>query len=296
MSEGFDAQMMSDAEQVAALIEGRLSPSARAALLDRLSQDPEWRDVLMVASEVLNQATPLSDGAAEGAPVAAPSSSNVLPFAPRVKRWRWTYAAAAVMVGVIGFSYWTNSQMTISPPPALILAMVEPPTMELVPNGGADVSPALSRWTRVRAATNALPARAIAVRLGALASATLQASRASDSAVVQVYRDDLRALLDQLPGSSPFAMALDTARDPQSLFTLFQQVRTLVDGAAFDAGAMLALAHVRTDIASDRLITLLAADSAADPEVARHLSRLHETGVINAPNPSAATIATLDSG
>lgn len=46
---------------------------------------------------------------------------------------------------------------------------------------------------------------------------------------------------------------------------------------------MLALAHVRIDIASDRLITLLAADSAADPEVARLLVRLHEEGAINAP-------------
>jgi hypothetical protein len=286
--------MLSDAEQVAALIDGRLSAAARTALIARLSQDPEWRDVLVVAAELVDRtAEPAMTSPAAGVDVVA--GATVLPFVPRVQRWRWTMAAAAVMVGVAGLSYWTHSQMSIATQPALTLAMVEPPAMVDVESGSLGVSPALSRWTRVRAATRELPSRALAVRLGALSSSALQASRAGDVKTVRMYREDMRALLGQLPGSSPLAVALDSTQNTQALFDLFQQVRTLVDGRAFDAGAMLALAHVRIDIASDRLTTLLAADSASDPEVARHLVRLHEAGAINAPTPSASTVATLDS-
>lgn len=282
---------MSDAEQVAALIDGRLSPAARTALLARLSQDPEWRDVLVMAAEQVDQ---VPDATTASRPL-HDEDATMLPFAPRVQRWRWTMAAAAVMLGVAGLSYWTHSQMSIATPPVLTLAMVEPPAAMGVSGGSLSVSPALARWTRVRAATNELPSRAVAVRLGALASATLQASRAGDATNERIYREDMKALLGQLPGSSPFAAALDSTQNAQSLFELFQQVRALVDGRAFDAGAMLALAHVRIDIASDRLTALLATDSASDTEVARHLARLHETGALNGPAPSSATVATLDS-
>ncbi|BAH37258.1 hypothetical protein GAU_0216 [Gemmatimonas aurantiaca T-27] len=300
MSEGSDARMLSDAEQVAALIDGRLSVEARKALIARLSGDPEWRDVLVTAAELVDRTSEstVAPSAVSGAfPVygeeVVAQGAKVLPFAPRIQRWRWTMAAAAVMVGVAGLSYWTHSQMSIATRPALTLAMVEPPAMVVAE--GRSVSPALARWTRVRAATRELPPRALAVRLGALSSVALQAARAGDDAGLRVHREDMRALLGQLPGSSPFASALDSTHNVQALFELFQSVRALVDGRAFDAGAMLALAHVRIDIASDRLITLLAADSAADPEVARLLVRLHEEGAINAPTPSASTVSTLDS-
>lgn len=301
MNEESDTRMLPDAEQVAALIDGRLSVEARTALLARLSGDPEWRDVLVVAAELVDrtsQSMVASSAVSDTVPARREDGAEgltMLPLVPRLRRWRWTMAAAAVMVGVAGLSYWTHSQMSIATQPALTLAMVEPPAMIVASGDDRIVSPALSHWTRVRAATRELPPRALAVRLGALSSVALQAARAGDDAGLRAHREDMRALLAQLAGSSPFAAALDSTQSVQALFDLFQKVRMLVDGRAFDAGAMLALAHVRTDIASDRLTALLATDSAADPEVARYLVRLHERGAINAPTPSVNTVATLDS-
>lgn len=275
MNKRADTRMLSDAEEVAALIDGTLPEDRRRALLARLADDPQWRDVLMMAWEV-----------------EAPQPLHG--FAPRVRRWRWTVAAAAAMIGVVGLSYWTHTQMSAAKSPVLALALVDPSFMAN-PSGVADVSPAITRWTRVRAAQQVLPTQALSVRLGALSAAVLQASQGRDGERLALYREDMHALLRQLPGSSPLMGALDTAKDAPALFEVLQNLRALVDGDAFDAGVMLALSHARVDIASDRLTTLLTRDSANDTEVARLLTRLHDAGAINAPAPSAVTVATLDS-
>lgn len=289
MNKGTDTQMLSDAEQVAALIDGTLPEDRRRALLARLADDPQWRDVLMMVSDVGEQ--PLHGLTPR---VVRESAARDRATRGHVMRWRWTMAAAAAMVGVVGLSYWTHTQMSAAKPPVLALALVDPSLMS-DPSGVADVSPAITRWTRVRAAQQVLPTQALSVRLGALSAAALQASQGRDEGRLGLYREDMHALMQQLPGSSPLVGALDAAKDAPALFEVLQNLRALVDGDAFDVGVMLALSHARGDIASDRLTTLLTRDSANDTEVARLLTRLHDVGAINAPAPSAVTVATLDS-
>jgi len=107
-----------DADDFTALLDGRLDPARREALLARVAEDADAALMLQMAMELR--------AAAEAA--VAPPTASVTRLRPRARPpWRWLQALAASLLVAVGAAVW------LRPPPQDVLrssataALIEPP-------------------------------------------------------------------------------------------------------------------------------------------------------------------------
>lgn len=224
-----------DAEEIAALLDGRLSEEQRADLLARLAQSDDDYETLIQAAAVLAELAAEDTAASVPGPTApeiSPSSAPagppphddpwerearpddawdrtedqtaVLPQplpVPRARlRWSWGVVAAGlvpvVLVAVVVL------RLTLSPgpqDPARMVAHLEQPAAGL-PAGWTESRP----WSTTRGAGDPLTPQARAVRLGATLVDLELALRAQDSAAADLA-SRVVMLLEDLTASAPAA-------------------------------------------------------------------------------------------
>ncbi len=217
-----------DAERVAALIDGRLSPEERERVLAQLADDPDWRDVLIDVSELRSEPsasdalTPLSTTPLS--PTRARSNGGTL---RRIAPWAALATAAAVAVIVLGTGE--------APRDEIVLSSVGQEAQRLSLTSDELVALTENRWRVVRSGAESLSPIARAVRLGALAAdAMLEVGRTEIGA-----REGMAQLLQQVEGAGPVISVLRAPADSLALQRTLVAVRALVDTQAFDAGMCL---------------------------------------------------------
>ena len=100
------AAPLPDADDYAALLDGRLDPAQREALLARVASDADAALMLQMAMELR--------AAAEAA--VAPPAASVTRLRPRARPpWRWVQALAASLLVAVGAAVW------LRPPPQDVL-------------------------------------------------------------------------------------------------------------------------------------------------------------------------------
>lgn len=206
--------LMTEAERLAALMDGRLDPARRADVLARLAASDDDLAVLVDAASALaasgESQAEAGDipavGAAGVRDARAARDVRVLRF-PRRRALTWVALAAAVVaVLLVPYALLHRRATSGSLPDAPALALAT--GVQLPP--GWDANP----WGATRGATEPLTAEARSVRIGARLSELALAVRARDSSVAR-YAACIAALLDEVPAAAPIAsMYRDIAQRP----------------------------------------------------------------------------------
>lgn len=121
-----------DADEFTALLDGRLDPARREALLARVAEDADAALMLQMAMELRV--------AAEAA--VAPPTASITPLRPRARPpWRWVQALAASLLVAVGAAVW------LRPPPQDVLRSSATATL-IEPADGARLTaaPTRLRW------------------------------------------------------------------------------------------------------------------------------------------------------
>lgn len=256
-----------DATQLAALVDGRLSPSERAALLDQLDRSDDALDVLVDAAAVSAELS------------STPSVQSLGQSAPRRRRG-WVLAglaAAAVIAGIL-----------VAPRAASLLrnANANANSTEFlagvaVPSAVVAMAMDTRPWSEVRGGT--LPEeRTQAIRAGAtLADLGLALQSKGDSAIrvaaIRRAMDDLIAVLDGASAGSASAQTFRAMRNESfeamsAQFAAARDEAIAIDpdyvtlGAWAEAARLAALAHNGSFFAKRQTIPLLE-QAAAYPEL-----------------------------
>ncbi len=205
-----------DAERIAALIDGRLTPAERSQLLAQIAESDEWRDVLAEAAVVVHD-----DAGSDQAVVDARATS---------RRWTpWLLVAAAAMLGVAVL----RGAGENTADPAFDRLAMQVATLDVSVEELRAINE--SRWSVVRSSSIDLSHEARSVRLGALAVDALLDREAHGLDA----RQQMIALLQSEAGASPLIQLLNLVADSASLLGALHATRELVNHDAFDAGAWL---------------------------------------------------------
>lgn len=235
-----------DAERLAALLEGRLSESERARVLEELATQEQWRgvfaDVVAVLPEVRPEAEPEAEPEAVRAPEPARATAGTRPSRVwRAGGWTWTATALAASLGVVFVGrVWLSDREPLPGASGFLPAAAA--TVALEPDTLASLR--ANRWSASRAGQLEFDEATVAVRLGALAVDVVLATAATSAVGAQRERDEVQLLLAGVTGSGAARRLLQGAADSAATMTALQAVRDLVDADAFDAGATLALLRV----------------------------------------------------
>jgi hypothetical protein len=126
------AMPLPDADDYAALLDGRLDPAQREALLARVANDADAALMLQMAMELR---------AAAEAAVARPAAS-VTPLRPPARPpWRWVQAIAASLLVAVGAAVW------LRPPPQDVLrGNVTPALSDPADGARLTAAPSRLRW------------------------------------------------------------------------------------------------------------------------------------------------------
>jgi hypothetical protein len=164
---------MEDAEQIAALLDGRLDARQRAEVLARLGESEAAMEAFADAAAVVQ--------------------------APRASHWRLAglALAASVLLAVALISV-LRSRQAISRDPGQFIASL-PPGISGMPSGWNGTP-----WSVTRGEGEQLTAEARASRIGARLVDLDVASRSGDSSASRIATD-IASLLDPLPASAPVA-------------------------------------------------------------------------------------------
>lgn len=126
------ADPLPDADEFAALLDGRLDPTRREALLARVASDADAALLLQMAMELR--------AAAEAA--VAPPAAPVTLLRPRARpRWRWAQALAASLLVAVGAAVWLRP-----PPPDVLRGSVTTALSDPADGARLAAAPARLRW------------------------------------------------------------------------------------------------------------------------------------------------------
>ncbi len=235
-----------DPEQMAKLLDGRLTGAEREQLLAQLEASSDAREALGEAAAVLAELEP-----GGSTPIATPA--KVAPLRP----WRsWLgrdllIAAAAVLMIAVALPLAKRNRTVDTLPPVDRIATLLP---------GGDVAPDTWRarpWREFRGSGSPVSPRGRAVRIGAMIIELEVLAGRGDSAASGVA-SQIGALLNEYPGGSSAGdsyRALATARtisDPAVRAEVARIAETLVGAPALQLGAWLEagrLAAARRDSA-----------------------------------------------
>ncbi|HEX9937297.1 MAG TPA: hypothetical protein VGB15_09245 [Longimicrobium sp.] len=178
-------ERLTDAERLAALLDGRLGERERAELMARLGGSGEDLDLLADAAAVTRELE-AEDRAAGVEPITAPRPAAARPRPP----WRWVSVAAAAAV-LLALAPRAWRELTGGPPaPEEVVALLDDPAYRPPPGGW---EPPPSGGTRGGRA--GLNRRTASVQFGALSASLATAARAGDSARVRSAASDAAAVL-----------------------------------------------------------------------------------------------------
>jgi hypothetical protein len=275
-----------DAERLAMLLEGRLSPGERERFLADLAADPDAAGDLAAAAAALGATANLRTEAPEASTASASAPQDARPSADRPMPFPWRrytplLAAASLLVAAaIGTGIWR---------------MTRPPGLDATFDAIASVQPAATLpddwsvppWARTRGADPVAELPAISAMLGARMAELELASRQAPERTPELARS-ASELVRQIPGSGPalarWEAAANAGQDARWLAEGREAVEPLVDGAAYEFGAVLE--GIR--------LALLAGDDAAVRSLAGRLASLAEREELaDRPRREAARVASL---
>lgn len=224
---------MTDAERLALLLEGKLPAEDRTRLLAELEASPELREAYADAVTVLDEVVP--GAARDRAP--APISR-----APSLKRRVTGFAiAAGLLLALLVPLTRLARRPTGLPEPSRIIAQLA--------DRGVDASQLEAKpWRELRGASQTLPRRASAVRIGALiADFDIASARGDSSAPVIAAR--IAALADVYPGGGGAgdayrAVAADRTLNAARKDEALRAMETLIGANDLRLGAWLEAARI----------------------------------------------------
>lgn len=201
---------MTDAERLAALLDGRLGATEREAAIARLAASDEEVEAYADAAAVLRE---LEEEDAGVTPLRAPSR--------RAPARRWLALAAVLACVALAPWLWTRAAADRTDPARFAAELSGLPA-------GWDASP----WGATRGAGDPLTPQARAVRLGARLVELELAVRGRDPAV-RPLAAETAALLDGIPAAGPAAalyreLARRAGEEPARLEPLLEQGRGVV--------------------------------------------------------------------
>jgi hypothetical protein len=232
-----------DGEQLASLIDGRLSAEDRTALLERVAHSPELVEVLADATAAiahLDGAVP-STGQADVRERPAPRALG------RRNDWRRyvLLAASLAAIIVVPFVVRQRSQAAGDPTERLV-ASLDRRTV-VMPEGWPE-----RPWSAIRGAADVLADRARSVRLGVLA-ADLETLLDSRHDMTATLAEEMATLLADSPAGAPaVAMLRAGAREirdgvasgPTTVRSGIRMARETVDQDGYQLGAWLETSRI----------------------------------------------------
>ncbi|HEX6536628.1 MAG TPA: hypothetical protein VF041_18725 [Gemmatimonadaceae bacterium] len=259
-----------DAERIAALLDGRLSAEQRSELLARLASSESERDVLAEAAAILRDIEP---GESAG-------GGKALPLVMPRPRWRFSrarpwlaIAAAVAFIGVIALVR-SHGHTPAPRDPGRFVAMLQ------ARDGGAPAGWDDHPWSVSRAAGAVVAPDARAVRIGARVAELELAVRARDSAAARLAAE-LAALLEPIPASAPAV-------------GIYRQVAGRAGAPPNELAALLARGRVAAaSLAGADLVELGAWLETARVAAARHDAAFFREPASRAMLDRAAGLATL---
>jgi hypothetical protein len=290
-----------DAERIAALLDGRLSPSERQHVISQIADDPTWREALVDAAAVT--ASPAAEVGADTPDSTRDNESRFMsrdnasrPIDPfRSSGWKPMLLAATLLLAV-GLGTWRLASRADVPGERMDVLVVASQSASTLRVENETLK---SRWPRVRSASTTLSNNVIGVRAGVLAVDMLATSAQGDNVTLTALRQELLTLLQPVSGSAANVGALRDARVPSELETAFRLVRGLVGATTFDAGAWMELARrssdstVRQRAEFREAIVALSEVPGYDEHVRQFTQRLLQRDVRGAGEASTASL--LDS-
>lgn len=210
------------AEELAALLDGKLDQSRRAELLARLGSSEEALEAYANASAVVNELE-------AGDTTRSTAPSKLTGRAPRrVPRWSWMAIAAALAGIAVAPWLWTRARSFDRGDPLQFVSLVAPPGRALPPQWYG------TPWPGTRGAGEPLTGTARAGRLGVRLVDLELAVRSRDATVAQATAEIIN-LVESLPAASPVAAVYReigqraaAGADPQELESLLARGRVAV--------------------------------------------------------------------
>jgi hypothetical protein len=250
-----------DAEQLAALLDGRLTDAERRALVERLAESPSDLTAFADAASVIGELG-LAPTDATSEPAAKPGDTpgpiqavRLEPVTPQAaisapysaaasrprshRRWYANAAAAAAIAAIAILPWWVARARRLPDNMADVVALVD----RLAP--GLPVDWDGEPWEVTRGASADLTAAPYTARIGARLTDLEVAANAGDTTALGIA-EDIARLLDAIPASGPALTIYDgihAAADhrPEALTPLVKQGRRaltgLVDADWLEAGA-----------------------------------------------------------
>jgi hypothetical protein len=238
-----------DPERIAALIDGRLSDTERAALLAKLDASPEALEVYADAVAALGDDTGgASHATGGGSPVVPRSRRPFRNYAPVI-------ALAAVLLFAVALPFMRRTSGAALETPQTIAALLQPTE---------ETATAWQRtpWSELRGTSDALSPRARGVRIGARIVDLAMLTRARDTAATRVALQ-IASLLEGIPAGGVAASsyraladqgaATATESDLRRAASFAEQVAGVDDvrtGAWLEAARMAAVARNESFFAS----------------------------------------------
>lgn len=271
-----------DAERLAMLLEGRLSPGERDRLLADLAADPDAAADLAAAAAALGATTNLRTAELETSAglASAPGGARAPADRPMPSVWRrhmpLLAAASLLVAAAIGTGIW---RVTRVPPVERTFAVVA----GVRPSGALPDDWTDAPWARTRGGTAGSRVPALSAMLGAR-MADLELARRIAPDRVQQVASAASAIARQIPGSGPALVQWEAAASRPSgdgLAEARADLERLVEPAPYEAGAVLEgmrLALLAGDDAalgalSDRL-AILARSPSLPPSFGAEAARL----------------------
>jgi hypothetical protein len=193
------------AEELAALLDGRLDQSRRAELLARLGSSDEALEAYANAASVVSELE-----AGDTARSTAPSKAASRAHPRRLPAWSWVAMAAALAGVVVAPWLWTRARSVDREDPGRFADLVSAPGHALPPQWYG------TPWPGTRGAGEPLSATARAVRLGVRLVDLELAVRTRDTTLTRLTAE-IVDLVEGLPAGSPVAEVYrDVARRASS--------------------------------------------------------------------------------
>jgi len=193
------------AEELAALLDGRLDQSRRAELLASLGSSEEAIEAYASAASVISELE-----AGDTARSTAPSKTASRAHPRRLPAWSWLAMAAALAGVAVAPWLWTRARSVDKEDPGRFVGLVAAPGHALPPQWYG------TPWPGTRGAGEPLSATARAVRLGVRLVDLELAVRTRDSTLTRLTAE-IVDLVEGLPAGSPVAeIYRDVARRASS--------------------------------------------------------------------------------